>query len=69
MLAEDHGRHLCGRSPKPHRQQAAEAERVEQGAQANHMPLRQRELSLGKRGENIDGIADHQHDRVAPHAR
>ena len=66
MLTEDHGLHLRRRALQIHRQQAAEAERVEQRAQADHAALGQREFLVGEVGEDVDRIGDDEHDRVGP---
>jgi len=60
VLADDHRLHLRGRGLEIHRQQAAEAECVEERAEPDDAALRQPEFLLGQERENVDRIADDQ---------
>ena len=68
MLPQDQRLELRGRRPEPHRQQAAEAERIEERSQADHPAGGQGEFLLGEVGEDVDRVTHHEYGRVGPQA-
>ena len=68
VLPEDQRLELRGRRSEPHRQQAAEAERIEERSEANHTAGGQGEFLLGKVGEDVDRVTHHEYGRVGPQA-